>query len=78
MTKVPALALVGFSLLAVPAVAAPPPAPKIVVLDKVAILQASKAGQDIARQMKAAAAQAKNGLIALGKAIQVEGRSLLQ
>jgi len=78
MTKVPALALVGFSLLAVPAVAAPPPAPRIVVLDKVAILQASKAGQDIARQMKAAAAQAKNDLIAQGKAIQAEGRTLQQ
>ena len=76
MRKTAALAILGLS--ALPALAAPPPAPRIVVLDKVAILQASKVGQDVARQVKAAAEQAKNDLTAQGRALQNEGRTLQQ
>ena len=76
MLKTTILALV---LLGAPAfAAAPPPAPKIVVLDKVAIMQFSKAGQDIARQVKAYADQAKRDLQAQGLALQNEARSLQQ
>jgi outer membrane protein len=57
---------------------ADPPAPKIVVLDRAAIMTYSKAGQDIARQMQAYSNQAKNELSARGKALQNEGRTLQQ
>ena len=76
MLKKSALAL---ALMAAPAFAAgSPPAPKIVVLDKLAIMQYSKAGQDIARQVKAIADQAKRDLQAQGAALQTEGRALQQ
>ena len=45
------LALAALALSATP-VLADPPQPKIVVLDRAAILQFSKVGQDIARQMQ--------------------------
>lgn len=74
-----ALALAGF---ATPALVAPaladPPQPKIVVIDKAAIMQFSKVGQDIAKQMQAYATQAKADLSAQGKALQAEGRNLQQ
>jgi len=47
--------LLVLALLAVqPAFAAPPlpPAPKVLVLDRVALLQASKVGRDIAHQLR--------------------------
>ena len=76
MLKKSALAL---ALLASPAFAAgTPPAPRIVVLDKLAIMQYSKAGQDVARQVKAYADQAKRDLQAQGQALQNEGRTLQQ
>jgi outer membrane protein len=76
MKKILMLALLGF---AVPAFAAnPPPPPRIVVLDKLAIMQYSKVGQDIARQVKAYADQAKRDLQAQGQALQNEGRTLQQ
>lgn len=76
MLKKIALAL---ALLGAPAFAAgTPPAPKIVVLDKVAIMQFSKAGQDISRQVKAYADQAKRDLQGQSMALQNEGRALQQ
>jgi Skp family chaperone for outer membrane proteins len=80
MTKtVLKLAFAGLAVLAVAAPAmADPPQPKIVVLDRAAILQFSKVGQDIARQMQAYANQAKADLSAQGRALQNEGRTLQQ
>jgi outer membrane protein len=80
MTKLTsfAVALAGLAILAAPAFAADAPAPKIVVIDKAAIMQSSKVGQDIARQMQNLANQAKNDLTAQGKALQNEGRTLQQ
>ena len=72
-----ALAFAGLSISVIPAFADPPP-PKIVVIDRGAIMQFSKAGQDIARQIQAAANQAKADLSAQGRAIQAEGRTLQQ
>jgi outer membrane protein len=77
MTKTCALALAGL-LISSAAMAQPATPPKIVVMDKVAILQYSKVGQDIAKQVQAYAAQAKNELTAQGKALQTEGRTLQQ
>lgn len=57
---------------------ADPPQPKIVVIDRGAIMQFSKVGQDIARQMQAYANQAKAELQGQGKALQAEERSLQQ
>lgn len=73
-----AFALAGLAILAPPSFAAPAPAPKIVVIDKAAIMQFSKVGQDIARQIQSLAAQAKNDLTAQGRALQNEGRTLQQ
>src|SRR4051794_29004759 len=74
-----ALALASF---ATPALVSPaladPPQPKIVVIDKAAIMQFSKVGQHIAKQMQAYASQAKADLSAQGKALQAEGRNLQQ
>ena len=79
MKKTVTMALLG-TVFATAAFAAapPPPQPKIVVLDKVAILQFSKVGQDVARQVQGYAAQAKNDLTAQGKSLQAEGRALQQ
>ena len=57
---------------------ADPPQPKIVVIDRNAIMQFSKVGQDIARQMQAAANQAKADLSGQGKSLQAEERTLQQ
>src|SRR5258708_26422860 len=74
-----ALAFAGLALSAVAAPAmADPPQAKIVVLDRAAILQFSKVGQDIAKQMQAYANQAKADLSAQGRSLQNEGRSLQQ
>lgn len=80
MTKpsILAFALAGLAVLATPALAASAPAPKIVVIDKAAIMQFSKVGQDIARQMQSLANQAKSDLTAQGRALQNEGRTLQQ
>lgn len=71
------LALAALALSATPVLADPPQA-KIVVLDRAAILQFSKVGQDIARQMQTYANQAKNDLQAQGRALQKEGQQLQQ
>lgn len=55
-----------------------PPGPRVVVIDKVAILQSSKVGQDVAKQVQTLAEQARNDLTAQGRAIQNEGRQLQQ
>jgi outer membrane protein len=78
MTKTAAFALAGLLFSTAAMAQAPAAPPKIVVLDKVAILQYSKVGQDIAKQVQAYAAQAKNDLTAQGKALQAEGRALQQ
>jgi outer membrane protein len=78
MTNLRALALTLPLLLAATAAYADPPQPKIVVLDRAAIMTFSKAGQDIAKQMQAYSNQAKNELAARGKALQAEGRNLQQ
>ena len=54
------------------------PAPKVLVINRQAILQASKVGQDIARQVQAYAAQAKADMDAQGKSLQAEGAALQQ
>lgn len=71
------LALAALALSATPVLADPPQA-KIVVLDRAAILQFSKVGQDIARQMQTYANQAKNDLQAQGRALEKEGQQLQQ
>ena len=78
MTRTRALALTLPFLLAATAAYADPPQPKIVVLDRAAIMTFSKAGQDVAKQMQAYSNQAKNELAARGKALQNEGRNLQQ
>ena len=78
MTRTRALALSLPFLLAATAAYADPPQPKIVVLDRAAIMTFSKAGQDVAKQMQAYSNQAKNELAARGKALQNEGRNLQQ
>lgn len=57
---------------------APIPAPKIVVVNRAAILQYSRVGQDIKRQMDAFAAQARGEFDGRAKSIEAEGRSLQQ
>jgi len=73
------LALAGFTACALvtPALA-DPPQPKIVVIDRAAIMQFSKVGQDIARQIQGYANQAKADLQGQGRALQAEGRNLQQ
>ena len=70
-----ALAFVGLSTTA--AFADPPPA-KIVVLDRAGIMQFSKAGQDIAKQVQTYATQAKADLSARGHALENEEKNLQQ
>jgi outer membrane protein len=78
MTKIKTIALaLPLLLSAVPAFA-DPPQPKIVVLDRRAIMSFTKAGQDVAKQMQAYSNQAKNDLAARGRALQTEGRNLQQ
>jgi outer membrane protein len=75
------LALAGFAAcaFAVPVpVLADPPQPKIVVINRADILRFSKVGQDIQRQMQAAATQAKADLSGQAKSIQAEERNLQQ
>ncbi len=74
MKKLLPLALLAFALM--PAMAAPPPipAPKVVVLDRVAILQASKVGRDIARQLQALNTQTKTNFEAQQKSLAADQR----
>jgi outer membrane protein len=54
------------------------PAPKILVIDRNAILRASKVGQDIVRQVTAYTRSAESEFRAQGNALQTEGRALQQ
>src|SRR3954462_4572269 len=78
MTKIRTLAMTLPLILAAGSAFADPPQPKIVVLDRRAIMSFTKAGQDIAKQMQAYSNQAKNELASRGKALQNEGRNLQQ
>jgi outer membrane protein len=78
MTRTRSFAIALPLLLATTLAYADPPQPKIVVLDRRAIMSFTKAGQDIAKQMQAYSNQAKNELAARGKALQNDGRNLQQ
>jgi Skp family chaperone for outer membrane proteins len=56
----------------------PPPAPKIVVFDERALMQFSKAGQDIQRQVRAYADQVQKEKAATQKSLQAEEQQLQQ
>jgi outer membrane protein len=66
----------------VQAAGAPPPpqaqTPKILVIDRAAIMQFSKVGKDVSRQIQAFANQAKNDMAGQSKALQAEGQALQQ
>jgi Skp family chaperone for outer membrane proteins len=76
MKKTLALAFVLMPTLALAASA--PPQPRIVVIDRAAILKFSKVGQDIARQVQDYANQAKRDLSSQGRALEKEGQELQQ
>ena len=63
---------------ATPVLAAPPPQPKVVVLDRVAILQASKVGRNVAEQLQALNVQTKNSYDAQQKSLAAEAAQLRQ
>ena len=72
-------------LATVPALAAPPaapsagvPQPKILVIDRNAILQQSRVGQDIIRQVKQYTANAENDLKGESNALRSQGAQLQQ
>src|SRR3984957_1694647 len=73
-TLILALALAGISTAAL----ADPPQPKIVVLDRAAIMRFSKAAPDIAKQVQAYSASAKADIQGQGRALEAEERSLQQ
>lgn len=54
------------------------PAPKILVIDRNAILRASKVGQDIVRQVTGYTRSAESEFRAQGEALQKEGKTLQQ
>jgi outer membrane protein len=75
MKKLLALAL----LAAQPAFAASPPPPaKVLVLDRVAVLQGSKVGRDIARQLQALNVQNRTSFDAQQKALAAEQQQIRQ
>ena len=78
-TLILALALAGLTSAGLATTAfADPPQPKIVVLDRAALMQFSKAGQDIAKQMQTYSAQAKADLQGQGRSLESEERNLQQ
>jgi outer membrane protein len=58
--------------------AAPTPLPKIVVIDRSAVMRASKVGQDIVRQINAYTDQAEKDLRGQGAALQRDGAAFQQ
>jgi outer membrane protein len=85
MKKTLPLAFAFAVLTIAPALAAPPPAPppglpapKILVINRQAILQFSKVGQDIARQVQGFANQAKADMASQTRSLQAEGQALQQ
>jgi len=61
-----------------PAAGAPVPMPKILVINREALLRASKVGQSIAQQVQAYTMQAEKDLKGQGDALRAEGQSLQQ
>lgn len=57
---------------------APPPTPRIVVFDERALMEYSKAGQDIQRQVRSYAQQVQNEKAATQKSLQAEEQQLQQ
>jgi Skp family chaperone for outer membrane proteins len=57
---------------------APPPSPRIVVFDERALMEYSKAGQDIQRQVRTFAQQVQNEKAATQKSLQAEEQQLQQ
>jgi len=89
MKKLSAITAMLFSAAIAPAFAAGPPpapqgqpqglpAPKILVIDRAAILQLSKVGQDVAKQIQTYGDQAKKQLAGLQRALQAEGQAIQQ
>jgi outer membrane protein len=82
MKKLLPLALIALTAAAAPAWAqgkpAPMPAPKIVVLDRNLIIQGSKAGQDIAKQLQQMANSNRANFEAQQKSLANEGQQLRQ
>lgn len=76
MKKLLILALLALG--SAPALAAPPPQPKVVVLDRVAILQFSKVGRSIAQQLQALNVQTKANFDSQQKSLVAEGQALRQ
>lgn len=78
------LTLSFLAVAAAPALAANPPPPpqqmqpKILLLDRQAILRLSKVGQDVARQVQTYADQAKGDIAGEQKALQAEAQQLQQ
>lgn len=60
------------------AMAANTPAPKIVVIDRTAVLRLSKVGQDIVRQVNAYTQQAENDLKGQSASLRAQGEQLKQ
>jgi outer membrane protein len=58
--------------------AATTPQPKIVVIDRSAVMRTSKVGQDIVRQINAYTTQAENDLKNQGAALQRDGKAFQQ
>jgi outer membrane protein len=76
MKKLLILALLA--LASTPALAAPPPQPKVVVLDRVGLLQFSKVGRSVAQQLQALNAQTKSSFDAQQKSLMAESQALRQ
>ena len=78
------LALAIFAAAATPALAANPPPqqqqlqPRILLIDRQAILRMSKVGQDVAKQVQTYADQAKADIAGQQKALQTEAQQLQQ
>src|SRR5271156_1565215 len=78
-TLILALAFAGLTSAGLATTAfADPPQPKIVVLDRAALMQFSKAGQDVAKQLQTYSAPAQADLQGQGRAPGSEERSLQQ
>ena len=71
-------AILSTTLASLGASAAPTPPPKIVVIDRSAVMRASKVGQDIVRQINAYTDQAEKDLRGQGVALQRDGAAFQQ
>src|SRR5471030_2974391 len=78
MKKLLTLALLAAALQPAFAAPPPPPLPKVLVLNRIAILQTSKVGRDIARQLQAMTVQNQSGFQAQQKALAAEQTQLRQ